>query len=157
MAAGVSKGHDQPHPGTFASDLWTRAMSSVKRRYLSSLLAASSLLAFLSIAGLAARQRLLARGIPGELPGPFAGGADSPFGINVEMLSWDDTAREGALAEIATAGFHWVKQPVPWGEGASEVLPEFERLLDAATGLGLNVVPLLDGDPAAGYAAPADP
>ncbi len=132
-------------------------MSPAHRRYLSSLLAALSLLAFLSIAGLAARQRLLTRGIPGELPGPFAGGADSPFGINVEMLAWDNTARESALAEIATAGFHWVKQPVPWGEGASEVLPEFERLLDAATGVGLEVVPRLDGDPAVGYAPPADP
>jgi len=125
-------------------------LSVKQRRTLSLSLAALCILALLSIVALFARQRFLSRGIAGQLPGPNPHAAVSPYGVNVEMLDWDAGAREAALSQIAAAGFRWVKQPVPWGREG-----QFDHLLRTAAELNLNVVPLLDGNPATDYAPPA--
>jgi hypothetical protein len=127
-------------------------VSGPRRRLLFALSVTLSLLVLLSMVGLAARQRYLSRGRPGELPGPNPHAAVSPYGVNVEMLGWDDPARQAALENIAAAGFRWIKQPLPLGDDSG-----FEPLVREAAALGLNVVPLLDGDPAADHAPPADP
>ncbi len=127
-------------------------MTAQRARALSLSLGALCLLALLSLGGLLARQRFLTRGLPRELPGPNPHAAVSPYGINVAMLDWADAERDTALDRIAAAGFRWLKQPVYWGHEAG-----FDRLLAAAVERGLRVVPLLDGDPAANYAPPADP
>jgi O-antigen ligase len=106
-------------------------VSATRRRPLFALSATLSLLVVLSMVALATRQRCLTRGMPRELPGP------NPH---------------AAMEAIAAAGFGWIKQPLPLGDDSG-----FEPLVREATALGLNVVPLLDGDPAADYAPPADP
>ena len=125
-----------------------------RRRPFFVLLALLLIVGVISIVALVARQRFLTRGLPEELPGPIAHASVSPYGINVAMLDWDVAARDLALARIAAAGFRWIKQPVRQAAGDEG---RFEALLDAAAGLGLKVVPLLDGDPATNYAPPADP
>ncbi len=124
----------------------------LSRRSLFFLLLILLLLALLSMAALVARQRFLTRGRPESLPEPIEHASVSPYGINVAMLDWGEVQRDLALARIAAAGFRWIKQPVSPGDEE-----RFGPLLDAADGLGVEVVPLLDGDPATNYAPPADP
>jgi O-antigen ligase len=122
------------------------------RRSLFFLLLILFAVALLSIAALIARQRFLTRGLPDQLPGPIAHASVSPYGINVEMLDWEEAKRDLALARIAAAGFRWIKQPVSPGDEE-----RFGHLLEAAALQRLQVVPLLDGDPATNYAPPVDP
>jgi O-antigen ligase len=127
-------------------------MSSRSARIVSLVLIVLLLLVLLGLGAVVARQRFLTRGRPDTLPGPNPHAAVSPYGINVELLQAGLADQQTALARIAAAGFRWIKQPVPWGEEGN-----LASLIDAATELGLNIVLLLDGDPAAGYAPPADP
>lgn len=127
-------------------------MSGTKRRLWFAISAILSVVVVFSMVVLASRQRFLTRGLPRELPGPNPHAAVSPYGINVEMLDWDDASRQEALVRIASAGFQWIKQPIPQGGDGG-----FDVLVVEATALGLRVVPLLDGDPATSYAPPADP
>ena len=127
-------------------------MTARSARAISLILTALLVLVLLGMVVLVAHQRFLTRGLPDALPGPNLHAAVSPYGINVDLLLSDPADQQAALARIAAAGFRWIKQPVPWGQEGN-----FSTLLDAAAALELNVVPLLDGDPATGYAPPADP
>ncbi len=153
------------------------SMSPNQRRILSLSLAVLCILALASILIQTARHQFHTRGAPRELPGPCIGcaaahgasspGTASPFGINIEMLGWDDLECDTALARIAAAGFRWIKQPIPWNnDGALSIVrpgqgngvwDDLDHLLESAIEAGLNVVPLLDGNPASQYAPPADP
>lgn len=133
-------------------------LSQRHRRLLGLVSALLCLLAILSLLALEARQRFLTRGMPESLPGPNPHADISPYGINIELLSWDDAARQEALNRIAKAGFRWVKQPLSFSQsgGRPSWGESFDHLLQTAAELDLNVVPLLDGDPGSSFAPPAD-
>lgn len=127
-------------------------MTDNTRRNLALILALLSILFLLSVIANAAQWKAVTRGIPQELPGPNPYASISPYGINVDMLDWSQEAQKTALKQIADLGFKWIKQPVPWGRANG-----FDILLENAESLGLNVVPLLDGNPDDNYAPPDDP
>jgi len=127
-------------------------MNKRTARVLSLVLLSLLLVVLLSSWALAARQRFLTRGRPHDLPGPNPHAAVPPYGINVDMLHWDQTQQQEALDRIAAAGFKWIKQPISWGDESS-----LEFWLETADGLCLKVVALLDGQAANDYAPPVDP
>ena len=122
---------------------------SQRSRFL--VLAALLVLVILAFIAVPLRQRFLTRGMPAELPGPNPHAAVSPYGINVDLLGWDAAGRDAALAQLAEAGFDWIRQPVTWGE-TEELTP----LLQAAAAQNIEVLPVLDGDPSDSYAPPDD-
>lgn len=115
------------------------------------------LLALVALVGMGAlrRQRLyLTRGIPEGFPPPIAYGGAEPA-LNVALTQYDDEALARTLEEIADTGVGAVKQSFTFSEE-----PDWagsDRLVTAVSAAGLQLVPLLDGDPAENYAPPEDP
>ena len=119
------------------------------------------ILAILAIAALVANQRALTRGIPTGLPEPVAHADLGPFCINAPLARYSGEELEWALALITDGGFTWVRQTFPWAQ--IEPQPgeyhweEWDRVVDAASDHGLQLVAVLDTAPAwAGTPPPAD-
>lgn len=113
-----------------------------------------ALLALLAAGALKARQDFLTRGIPEGLPEPIPHGGARPA-VNVYLSQYGDQELTVTLEQIAGTGIDAVKhsfyfqEPFDW-EAA-------DRLVEAVSAQGLELVPLLDGDPAAEFAPPRDP
>ncbi len=117
---------------------------------LFALLAVSSLLA---IGAVSARRAFLVRGIPAGLPSPIPQGGVQ-MGVNVALEAYEDAALEAALNEIAAIGVFVVKQAFNYQDDFD--WSTADRLFAAAAVHGITIIPLLDGDPADGYAPPDD-
>jgi O-antigen ligase len=100
-----------------------------------------------------ARERFLTRGSPAGLPQPIPHGGVR-MGINVELRQYDDAKLTTTLSEIKDLGFTHLKQSFYYSERFD--WREADRIIDAVEAQGLVLVPLLDGDPATGFAAPKD-
>lgn len=127
-------------------------MFSNRNRSLLCLFAAALL--FLLIGLLQRRYEFLTRGIPAGLPSPITHSGAS-LGINVYLEQYDDAALAENLAQIQQTGITTIKQsfyfdePFDWAAS--------DRLVSAATNHNLQLVPLLDGNPADDFTPPADP
>lgn len=103
---------------------------------------------------LKARQDFLTRGTPEGLPEPIPHGGTRPA-VNVYLNQYGDEALAATLERIAGTGIGVVKQsfyfqePFDW--------EAVDRLVEAISAQDLELVPLLDGDPAANFAPPQDP
>jgi O-antigen ligase len=106
----------------------------------------------LAIGSLGARDDFVTRGIPAGLPQPINQGRARP-GVNVHLAQYSEDLPE-VLAEIQNTGIDYVKQTFYFSDDFDWQLSD--RIMSAVEGQGLHLVPLLDGDPAAGFAPPAD-
>ncbi len=126
----------------------------MNRRRLTLLFLLLSLASILTIGALKARNDYLRRGIPESLPEPIAH-SDVQLGLNVYLQEADEQELSQTLSDIAELGITVVKQsfyfeePFDWGAS--------DRIVSAVQNQGLELVPLLDGNPADGYAPPNDP
>jgi O-antigen ligase len=127
---------------------------SQRHRNLTLILLVLSLLALLAMGALKARHDFLTRGIPQALPGPIPHGGVR-LGVNVNLEQYDDAALDATLERIDAAGIGYVKQdfyfeePFDWAAA--------DRLLAAVVRHNLQLIPLLNGTPANGFAPPDDP
>lgn len=96
------------------------------------------------------------RGIPAGFP-PATPHGGARLGINVYLQEANDEALNSTLQAIAALGIDAIKQPFYWNESGSYNWEMADRLVAAATAHGLELVPLLDGDPAVNFAPPASP
>jgi O-antigen ligase len=125
-----------------------------RHRRLTLLFLALTLLALLGMGVLKTRRDFLTRGMPRELPGPIHHGG-ARLGINVHLEQYEAAALDSNLEQIRAAGIHYVKQsfyfdePFDWAAA--------DRLIAAVAGNNLLLVPLLNGNPANGFAPPQDP
>lgn len=129
----------------------------VRRRHrplLSLFFLALALLAFIAMGAVQRRRNFETRGIEPGLPPPIAHGGPK-LGINVDLEQYDADALEQALAQIADANIEAVKQSFYYEDGFD--WEQSDRIMRAAERHGLQVVPLLDGNPADQFAAPHDP
>ena len=136
-ASGANQEQDKPSAATW--------------RAITVICLAVAALALLAIGALAARDTYLTRGFPDGLPEPIAEG-ETRLGVNVALERYGDELPT-ELAEIRSVGINYVKQSYYFREDFEWATAE--RLIDATTAAGLTLVPLLDGDPAAGFAPPA--
>ena len=122
-------------------------------RVLTIALLVSAAICFLALGAVVVRDRFLTRGIPVGLPEPVPeGGAQA--GVNVYLDGQDGNAVRRALDEIQATEFSYVKQHFYY-------TPDFDwaaanLILEAAAERSLTIVPQLDGNPADGFAPPAD-
>lgn len=107
----------------------------------------------LSIGSLEAREAYLLRGIPAGLPDAIPNGG-ARLGVNVYLDGASDAELHTTLADIRAARIDLVKQSFYFNDAFD--WPAADRLVDAITSEGLTLVPLLDGDPEAGFSPPAD-
>lgn len=113
-----------------------------------------ALVALLALGALRQQRSYLTRGIPSGFPPPIPHGGAQP-GLNVALQQYEPVARELALSEIAATGVSAVKQTFTFDDE-----PDWktsDHLVGAVEAAGLQLVPLLDGDPANHYAPPEDP
>jgi O-antigen ligase len=110
-------------------------------------------LALLLAGALLNRQAYLTRGIPSDLPGPIAHGGPRP-GLNVYLQGATDEQIAGTLSDIHALGVYTIKQTFNYQDSFDWTAAD--RLVNAAAAQGLELVPLLDGNPAQGYAPPQD-
>ena len=73
------------------------------------------------------------------------------MGVNVELSQYDADALERALSDIASLGFHWVRQRFPWQaiepqSGAYRWDP-WDALVQAVHDHGLGLIAILDTPP----------
>lgn len=113
-----------------------------------------ALLALLALGAVQARHAFLTRGLPDALPEPIPFGGPA-LGLNVHLQQYDDAELSAELTAISALGVDYVKQPFYFR-------PDFDwaaadRLVTAVATHDLRLVPLLDGDPATGFAPPQDP
>lgn len=113
-----------------------------------------AILAGLTWGALRQRQAFLQRGIPPGLPEPIAH-AGARWGVKVYLERYAAGELDQTLQDIANAGIPFIQQSFYYGEAFDWATAD--RWLAAATAHGLTLVPLLDGDPAAQFAPPADP
>lgn len=83
---------------------------------------------------------------------PQAARLPRSLGVNVALEQYDPQQRDEALAEIAAAGFGWVRQRFPWDQieptpGAFDWVP-WDEIVAAVDARGLELVAVLDGSPA---------
>lgn len=123
-------------------------------RLLTLLWLATATLALLAMGALQTRHNYLTRGLPDGLPQPIVGG-EPRLGLNVDLAQYGEDELDDNLERIAGLGVDAVKQPFYFGPGFD--WSASDRLLAAVTRHDLSLVPLLDGDPAANFAPPADP
>jgi len=102
---------------------------------------------------LKARRDFLTRGIPDGLPESIPHGGAKPA-LNVYLNEYDDELAV-ALEQIAGTGVEAVKQPFYFQEPFN--WEAADRLVNAVSNHGLQLVPLLDGNPADSFAPPSDP
>lgn len=122
---------------------------------LAALFALLALASLLAIGAINTRQAYLARGIPSDLPGPVPHGGVR-VGVTATLRQYDDAELAEVLDEMAGLGIGYVRQTFNYTEDGLFDWVQAERLIDAATARGIQLVPLLDGDPANSYAPPDD-
>jgi O-antigen ligase len=122
-------------------------------RYLTLVFLALSVVSLLALGALITRELYLTRGIPAGLPQPIPHG-QARLGINVELGQYEDDTLASTLKELNDLGFSYLKQPFYYSKSFD--WQEADRLIGAVTTEGLVMVPLLDGDPAKGFAPPDD-
>jgi O-antigen ligase len=127
-------------------------MRSNRNRSLLFLLAA--VLLVLAIGWLRVHDAFQTRGMPAGLPGAMAHGVPR-LGINVYLEQYDEAALADNLAAIQQAGIATIKQSFYFDEAFDWAASD--RLVAAAAEHELQLVALLDGSPAEGFAPPADP
>ena len=125
-----------------------------KKSTLSLALLFLALLALLAAGALWAQHAYLSRGIPAELPLPIYQGIPR-LGINVALEDKDAAGIEKSLSQIKATGIRTIKQPFYYTDTYD--WQASDALVDAVAAQNLALVPLLDGDPADGFAPPADP
>ncbi|MDX1686762.1 MAG: O-antigen ligase family protein [Candidatus Promineifilaceae bacterium] len=96
----------------------------------------------------------MTRGIPDGLPQPIPYGGVKPA-LNVYLNQYEGETLAVELEQIAATGIGAVKQPFYFQEPFD--WETADRLVNAVGDHGLQLVPLLDGDPAANFAPPDDP
>lgn len=134
----------------------TPRLSDNAKRVWAATCAVVALIALLAAGALALRDAFLTRGMPSTLPGPITGGGVE-LGINASLdLSHADSVRD-TLEAIANAGFGRIKHPFYYTPKTPTDWNAIDRLFDAARASGVQIVPLLDGDPATQFAPPDDP
>jgi len=110
--------------------------------------------ALLAAGALRLQREYLTRGIPPGFP-PFIPHGSAEPALNVALEQYEGTALATELQQIAQTGVDTVKQTFYFDDQ-----PDWEqsdRLVTAVTGAGLQLVPLLDGNPAGDFAPPRDP
>jgi O-antigen ligase len=122
-------------------------------RWLTILALALAAICLLAIGALLTRDDFLTRGIPAGLPEPIPDGG-ARVGVNVALERYDSAELPAILQDIREAGIGYVKQSFYYGEDFD--WEEADRLVNAVSAEGLTLVPLLDGDPATGFAPPDD-
>jgi O-antigen ligase len=125
-----------------------------RARIISAAAALLAALALLAMGAVFTRQNALVRGLPVALPQPVTGGG-ARLGINIYLDPGDEEETVEVLRDIRETGIQTVKQPFYF-------TPDFDwnaadRLVEAIAAEGLELVPMLDGDPATSFAPPADP
>ena len=108
-----------------------------------------AVLAGLAMGALKVRQDWLTRGIPRDLPQPFVGGGVQ-IGLNVALEQYDAQALAHQLAQIKALGVQHVKQSFYYSQDFD--WETADRLVTVIAAQDLTLVPLLDGDPADGFA-----
>ncbi|MBP6015900.1 MAG: O-antigen ligase family protein [Candidatus Promineofilum sp.] len=132
--------------------LIARSTSPQRRRLLALLSLALAALCLLAIGARAARDDFLTRGIPNGLPEPVPQGGVR-VGLNIQLDRDDNVA--ATLDAIQALGIYDVKQSFYYQ--ADYDWTGADRIAAAAAERGMNLVPLLDGDPATGFAPPHNP
>ncbi|MDX1413911.1 MAG: O-antigen ligase family protein [Candidatus Promineifilaceae bacterium] len=110
-------------------------------------------LALLAAGTLHLRSEFLTRGVPHGLPEPINYGG-SQLAINVYLDQAGDAELDETLSQIKALGITTLKQPFYYSESFD--WQATDRLVEAVTNHGLQLVPLLDGDPANQFAPPKD-
>lgn len=123
------------------------------RRLLSLLSLALAMLCLLALGALSAGDDFLTRGIPDGLPEPVPQGG-ARLGLNIYVNPNGENAAT-TLDAIQALGINDVKQSFYYR--ADYDWSGADRIIAAAGDRGMNLVPLLDGDPATGFAPPNDP
>ncbi|MCO5186609.1 MAG: O-antigen ligase family protein [Anaerolineae bacterium] len=109
-----------------------------------------------TMGALIVRHAFLTRGIPDDYPEPIAH-AVTRLGVNVYLSQADEDELAETFAAVEEAGFTVVKQSFNYSGENQFDWTAADRIVDAAASAGLDIVPLLDGDPTNNYAPPADP
>lgn len=112
------------------------------------------LLSLLLLAGLVATlwlQRQERAGLPGALP-PLNPQMTVPQrGVNVDLAQYSAQELPQALAQIREAGFHWVRQTLPWADIESQpgefAWAPWDRIVDAVGEQELEIIAVLDTSP----------
>lgn len=94
----------------------------------------------------------MTRGLVPGLPEPIPQGG-ARLGVNVQLERYGDEL-PSVLRDIRATGIDYVKQSFYYSDSFDWAAAD--RLVESASQEGLRVVPLLDGDPATGFAPPAD-
>jgi O-antigen ligase len=118
------------------------------------LLIGLALLSLMVIGALNARRAYLLRGIPDGLP-PLIPAGGARLGMNVELEQYTDPELEESLNRIEALGVQAIKQTFHFSNDFNWAASD--RLIQAVSTTNLELVPLLDGDPADGFAPPTDP
>ena len=127
-------------------------LSPTRWRIITIVLLPLAALSTLIVGSLSARDAFLMRGLPAGLPEPIQGGG-ARLGINVELERSGEDMGE-ALSAIEALGIEYVKQPFYYSEDYQ--WETADRMINAIDAQGLTPVPLLDGNPADGFAPPED-
>lgn len=126
--------------------------NSYRWRLLTVVLAILAITCLLAIGSLTARDYFVTRGIPTALPQPIEQGG-ARLGIHVQLEQYGEELPE-VLAEIQNTGIDYLKQSFYFSDEFDWQLSD--RIIRAVEAQGVRLVPLLDGDPATGFAPPAD-
>ena len=124
------------------------------RPLLPLLFLALAFLAFVAMGAVQRRRNFETRGIEGGLPPPIAHGGVK-LGINVALEQYEADALDQTLAQIADANVEAIKQSFYHEDDFD--WEQSTRIMRVAERHGLQVVPLLDGNPARNFAPPDDP
>lgn len=122
-------------------------------RLLTLVLLLLAIAAILAIGTIHARNQYLTRGIPDELPEHIPEGG-AQLGLNVNLQRYDEEELASVLTEISSTGITHIKQPFYYNDSFD--WETADRLVAAIEEAGLDLVPLLDGDPQENFAPPAD-
>ena len=128
------------------------SLTRARRRSAAALLLA--VLAFLVAGSLLAQRRFLLRGVTTTPPLPVSY-AGVTLGVNVELAPLAPAARRSQLADIAGSGIGIIRHSFYFQPGYDWSISD--DIVAAAAESGLTLVGLLDGNPADGFAPPADP
>lgn len=122
---------------------------------LAVLFALLSVTALLAAGAVNARWAYLVRGIPAGLPQPIPKGGVR-LGVTAALEVYNDAELSNALTEMAALGIGAVRQTFHYSASEPFDWDMATRLIAAAAEHGVELVPLLDGDPASDFAPPND-
>ena len=96
-------------------------------------------------------QRIRYRGVEYDRPQLANGLPASPWGVNVALEQYSEAELTQAFRLLKSAGFHWLRQRIPWNE--TQPTPEqfqwdrWDWLIAQATKAGFEIIAVLDGAP----------